>query len=392
MRATVTTSRRLPTTVILLGITSLVTDAGTEMIFPLLPVFLVGTLSASPAYLGLIEGAADAVSSLLKLVAGWISDRVGRRKPLVLFGYGLASLMRPLVGFATAPWHVLAIRVSDRVGKGVRASPRDALIADSVDESNAGRAFGFHQAMDHAGAVVGPLIATGLLAIGITLRHVFLLAIIPGAIATAIVLFVRDSPAPAKPKGERTGFFATLSELPPRLKSYLAILTLFSLGNSSDAFLLLRARDLGVATALIPILWSVFHVAKVGSAFVGGGAADRMPRVRLILLGWVVYAVTYLGFGLATTTWQVWALFIVYGVYYGLTEPVEKAMVRDLAPGELRGGAYGAYNFVIGASALPAGLLTGWLWQAYGPGVALGVGGVVSAVAGALLLVWGAKR
>jgi MFS family permease len=385
-------SRRLPATVILLSLTSLVNDAGTEMIFPLLPVFLVGTLGASPAYLGLIEGAADAVSSLLKLVAGWISDRVGRRKPLVLFGYGLASAVRPLVGFATAPWQVLAIRVSDRVGKGVRASPRDALIADSVDESNAGRAFGFHQAMDHAGAVIGPLVATGLLAVGITLRHVFLLAIIPGAIATVVVLFVRDSPMPETPKGARAGFFATFAKLPPRLKSYLAILTVFSLGNSSDAFLLLRAKDLGVATALLPILWSVFHVAKVGSAFFGGGAADRMPRVRLILIGWGVYAVTYLGFGFAKTTWQVWALFVVYGVYYGLTEPVEKALVRDLAPAELRGGAFGAYNFVVGASALPAGLLTGWLWQAYGPAVALGVGGVVSAVAGAFLLAWGAKR
>jgi MFS family permease len=380
--------RRLPTTVILLGVTSLVTDAGTEMIFPLLPVFLVGTLGATPTYLGLIEGAADAVSSLLKIVAGWISDRVGRRKPLVLFGYGLASAVRPLVGLATAPWQVLAIRVTDRVGKGVRSAPRDALIADAVDDSNAGRAFGFHQAMDHAGAVLGPLLATGLLAVGVTLRHVFLLAVVPGAIATAVVLFVRDSPATQEGEGARPGFFATLAKLPRRLKSYLAILAVFSLGNSSDAFLLLRARDLGVATALIPILWSVFHVAKVGSAFFGGGAADRTPRVWLILIGWVVYAATYAGFAFATKSWHVWMLFVVYGVYYGLTEPVEKALVRDLAPTELRGGAYGAYNFVVGASALPAGLLTGWLWQAFGPAVALGAGGVVATLAGALLLAW----
>jgi MFS family permease len=379
----------LPATVVLLGFTSLFTDVGTEMIFPLLPVFLTEVLEAGPAYLGLVEGAADTVSSLLKLVSGVIADRVARRKPLVLFGYGLASAVRPFVALATHPWHVLAVRVTDRVGKGVRSSPRDALIADAAGD-RAGRAFGFHQAMDHAGAVIGPLLATGLLALRLSVRQVFWAAVLPGAIATALVAAIREprrarAPAPAPATAPAAG-------LPPTLLSYLAILGIFSLGNSSDAFLLLRARTLGLTTAAIPILWSVLNLSKVVWAYVGGDMADRIPRVRLIATGWLIYALVYVGLGAAGASWQVWVLFVVYGIFYGLTEPVEKALVKDLVRPDQRGRAYGAYNFVVGATSLPAGLLTGAVWHAWGPARALELGAALAGAAGIALLGWDAWR
>jgi len=355
------------------------------MIFPLLPVFLA-SLGASPAFLGLIEGLADAVASLLKLLSGYAADRLRRRKPLVLFGYGVASLVRPLVALATSPWHVLAVRVTDRIGKGVRSTPRDALIAASVSHEEAGRAFGFHNAMDHAGAVAGPLLATGLLALGWPLRSVFWVAVIPGIAATITVATVREPPALAPSPAQAA--VKQRAHFPSAVRSYFAILLLFSLGNSSDAFLLLRAKDLGVAVPAIPLLWAIFHVAKLVSSYLGGSWSDRIARPKLITLGWLVYAATYFAFGVATKSWHAWGLFVVYGTYYGLTEPVEKALVKDLVPGEAQGRAYGFYNFIIGISAVPAGLLTGWLWQAHGPSVALSTGAGLAAVASAALMIW----
>lgn len=381
---------RLPTAIILLGFTSLFTDIGTEMIFPLLPVFLTETLKAGPAYLGLIEGAADTVSSLMKLVSGSLSDSLPRRKPLVLFGYALASAARPFVALATHPWHVLAVRVTDRVGKGVRGSPRDALIADAAGD-RAGRAFGFHQAMDNVGAVVGPLLATGLIAMSLSIRSVFWIAVIPGALATALVVFVREpkrpAPHPAKSaKGDTASPFKNR-----RFALYLGVLAVFSLGNSSDAFLLLRARSLGLSTAEIPILWAALNLSKVLWAYLGGHLADRVARARLIAGGWIVYALVYAGLGAASLAWHAWALFVLYGVFYGLTEPVEKALIKDLVLADQRGRAYGAYNFIVGVTSLPAGLLAGALWRAFGPAVALGAGAALSSVAAVLLLIWQAS-
>jgi MFS family permease len=377
----------LPPSVVLLGFTSLFTDVGTEMIFPLLPLFLTETLRAGPAYLGLVEGAADTVSSLLKLASGALADALPRRKPLVLFGYALASAARPFVALATQPWHVLAVRVTDRVGKGVRSSPRDALIADAAGD-RAGRAFGFHQAMDNVGAVVGPLLATGLVALHMSIRNVFWIAVIPGVIATALVALVRErrSGSGAGPRPVSSEASQPLANR--RVVFYLSILAVFSLGNSSDAFLLLRARSLGLSTAEIPILWSALNLSKVVWAYVGGNLADRFSRARLIAGGWVVYAVVYAGLGAATAAWQVWALFVVYGIFYGLTEPVEKALVKDLVREDQRGRAYGAYNFVVGITALPAGLLAGALWRAFGPAIALGAGAALAGVAAVLLLIW----
>jgi MFS family permease len=385
------TRPKLPAAVVALGVTSLLTDVGSEMIFPLLPVF-IASLGASTTFIGLVEGMADAISSVLKLASGYVADRSPRKKPLVLFGYGLATFVRPLVAFATAPWHVLAVRMTDRVGKGIRSAPRDVLVASSVPAEETGRAFGFHRAMDHAGAVVGPLVATALLALGLPLRTIFLATIIPGLLSVAAVMTVRE-PTQATAHERRPHDAAgrtdpTARRLPGNLRAYFAILFLFSLGNSSDAFLLLRARDLGVPIASLPLLWTVFHVTKLVSSYGGGTWSDRIARPKLIVFGWTIYAATYLAFGVASQPWHVWALFIVYGTYYGLTEPAEKALVKDLAPTDLRGRAYGFYNFIVGIAAVPAGLLTGWLWQAWSPRVAFGAGAAIAAVSSLGLVVW----
>ena len=386
---------RLPATVLLLGLTSFLTDVGSEMIFPLLPAF-VAALGASPAFFGLVEGLADAVASLLKLAAGALVDRAPAKKPFVLAGYGLAALVRPLMALATAPWHVLGVRLTDRVGKGIRSAPRDVLLAGAVPASESGRAFGFHRAMDHAGAVVGPLVAAGLLAGGLSARGVFAWAVVPGLLSVVAVLAVRerapagDDGGPAEAPAKAAAPLPT--RLPTRLRVALGIFAVFALGNSSDAFLLLRARELGVSLASLPLLWTVFHVSKLTSSALGGDLSDRVPRARLIVAGWLVYAATYLGFGVATRPWHVWALFVVYGAYYGLTEPAEKALVKDLAPPALRGRAYGLYHFLVGVAAVPAGVLTGALWQDYGPRAALGAGAALAALAAAAMFAWERAR
>lgn len=381
---------RLSPTVILLGVTSFFTDVGSEMIFPLLPLFVADTLGGGPAFLGVIEGAADAVASLLKLFSGRVADRLPRRKPLVILGYSVATLVRPLMAVATAPWHALVVRLLDRTGKGIRSSPRDALIADAAEPGAVGRAFGFHRAMDHAGAVVGPLVATLLVALHVEIRHIFWLAAIPGVLALVALLFVREVPrataAPAEPRSQAK------ATLPSALKVYLGILLLFSIGNSSDAFLLLRARELGIPLALIPALWSVLHVSKLLWSYFGGVWSDRVPRVRLIIAGWIIFAATYLTLGYADRPWHVWSLFVVYGAFSGLSEPAEKALVKDLAPENARGAAFGSYNFIVGVASLPAGILTGWLWSSWGPRVALTTGAIVSLLAALLLMIWEVRR
>jgi len=392
-------------------VTSLFTDVATEMIFPLLPVF-IASLGGGATFLGLIEGLADTTSSLLKLASGYVADRRVGKKPLVLFGYGLATFARPFVALATQPWHVLVVRVTDRIGKGVRSSPRDALIAASVSQAEAGRAFGFHNAMDHTGAVVGPVTATLLLKLGLPLRTVFWVAAVPGLFALAAASLVREPrvadepPGPndagttrAAPSAAPSNAVSSASDapsshspaperLPPALKTYCIILAVFALGGSSDAFLLLRARDLGVAVALLPLLWTAFNASKLVSSYFGGSFSDRAPRVFVIVSGWIVYAATYLAFAFARAPWHAWALFLVYGTYYGLTEPVEKALVRDLTSAELRSRAYGLYNFVVGVCTLPAGLLTGWLWDHVSEFAALATGAALAGAASFALLLW----
>lgn len=372
---------RLPATVIALGFTSFFTDVASEAVFPLLPAFLAA-LGAGPTFLGLLEGVADAVSSLLKYHSGKWADR-GGKKGFVLAGYGLASTVRPLLALVTAPWQVLALRVTDRVGKGLRAAPRDALIAGAVPASQAGRAFGYHVAMDHAGAVVGPLLASGLLLLGFEVRTVFALTLIPGLLAVATLFLVKEPEREALTAAERADVERT--PLPSSLRRLLVLLGLFALGNSSDAFLLLRASELGVATSLLPMAWLLLNLSKMAWSWLGGEWTDRFARPRLILAGWAVYAVSYAALALATQPWHAWVLLGVYGAFAGLTEPAEKALVKELVPRHLHGRAFGLYHAVLGAAAIPAGVLTGVLWQQLGAGAALGVGAAVAAVSAAAL-------
>jgi MFS family permease len=390
-------TRRLPPMVRALALVSLLTDAASEMIYPLLPVFLTTVLGASPAMLGVVEGAAESTASLVKLASGWYSDRMRRYKPLMLIGYTIATLTRPFVSIASSASQVLTLRIVDRIGKGIRGAPRDALLAGSVDASIRGRAFGFHRAADHLGAVIGPLIAWVLLQrLHLELRTVFALSVIPGLLAViTIVVAVREDPrAIAEPRSDRaqldtvTGtalrkqdVAATPARMPRRFWAVLGVLLLFTLGNSSDAFLLLRAQQLGIPIAMLPVLWAVHHMVKSAASVPGGALSDRIGRRTVVLIGWAWYAFVYAGFAFATTAWQAWALFLAYGLYFGLVEGAEKALIADLAPAQRAGTAFGWYNAVIGVAALPASLLLGALWTAHGPAMAFGVGASLAACA-----------
>jgi MFS family permease len=340
------------------------------MIYPLLPLFLSTVLGANASFIGAIEGAAESTAALLKLASGWWSDKLKKRKPLVVWGYGIAALARPFTAIAQSAVQVLAIRVTDRVGKGIRSSPRDALLADSTDAESRGRAFGFHASMDNAGAVLGPLIAFVLLRnFDFSLRSVFWLAAIPGALAfLVLVIAVKDvqhgadentDPA-AKPR------ISVNEKLGRRFWLYLGVVFVFTLGNSTDAFLLLRSNQLGVAVALAPVLWAFFNLIKAALGTWGGSLSDRVGRKPLIVTGWLIYAAVYFGFAIADSQWHAWALFAGYAVFYALTEGTEKALVADLVPNALRGAAFGWFNLAIGLGALPASLIFGAIWDRTG--------------------------
>jgi MFS family permease len=372
---------------------SLFTDASSEAIFPLLPAFLV-SLGASGAFIGLVEGAADLVASVLKIVTGVVADRRARLKPFVLAGYGLSTAVRPLVAFALAPWHVLAVRVLDRVGKGVRTSPRDALIAGVTEPSSRARAFGFHRAMDHAGAVLGTVLGAGLLWLlgareGATpgdaerMRTVFLWAALPGALALATLAFTPEPQArAATPVGQ-----APVGPLPPPLRRALLALTLFAFANATDAFLLVKAARLGASPALAPLLWLTLHLVKAATATAGGRLADRHGRRNALVLGWCVYAVVWGAIGLAASLPVLFALTALYGVTHGLVEGAERALVADLAAAGRRGTAFGAYNLAAGVAALVASVAFGAVWDRFGSVAAFAGSGAVALIAAGALFV-----
>ncbi len=380
--------RKLPATVVALGFVSLFTDISSEMIYPLLPLFLSSVLGAGAVALGVIEGVAESTAALLKVASGIWADRVRRRKPMILAGYGIAGVARPLIGLATVWPFVLGIRFVDRIGKGLRTSPRDALIADVTEATQRGKAYGLQRSMDHAGAVLGPLIAAGLLALeGVTLRHVFLLAAIPAAIVIVILIAsVHEPDAPQRGTPEPLALRAHWNDLGHKFKVLLLALLVFTLGNSTDAFLLLRLSDAGVPAALVAVLWSLHHVVKMITAYLGGPLSDKLGRRPLVLSGWVVYAVVYLAFAAVNHSGALIAVFLAYGIYFGLSEPSEKAWVADLVPDSLRGTAYGYYNGVIGIGALPASLVFGFLWHTWGKAAAFGTGAALAALASVLLL------
>lgn len=376
----------LSRTIFFLGWVSFFTDVSSEMIYPLLPVFLTSVLGMRTTFVGLVEGVAEATASLFKLISGWLSDRLGKRKTLVVFGYTLSSVIRPLVAAATMGWHVLLIRFLDRVGKGIRTSPRDALIADLSLDQEHGKAFGFQRALDHAGAVIGPLIAFLLLTyITQEYRTIFWLAFIPGVVALIILIRGVSEKKPTYTGSVSPKIRLSLKPFDLRFKFFLFIIVIFSLGNSSDAFLILKAKDAGVPVTLLPILWMVLHLSKSLSATPGGILSDRLGRKGVLIAGWLLYSGVYWAFAWADAPMTIWLLFGIYGLFYGLTEGGERALVADLVPANLRGTAYGLYNFTIGISTLPASLLMGLFWETFSPKVAFGCGATLALISALLL-------
>jgi MFS family permease len=360
----------------LLGWVSFFTDTASEMVYPLLPLFLTRTLSAGAMSLGVIEGVAEAANSLLKIVSGWITDRWGEPKKLVLAGYGLSSAIRPLIALATNWIQVLALRFGDRLGKGIRTSPRDVMLARFAPRDRRGLVFGFHRAMDHAGAVTGPLIASAYLYFHPdAYRALFAWTLVPGIIVVLIILRVPEAAPPAPDPASGKHVLASARDLPPSFYRAVFVIT----------FLLLRLGDLGVTQFWIPLLWSALHVVKVVSSLAGGTLSDRFGRRTLIALGWIVYALVYAGFGSFDDRTTVVALFLFYGLYFGLTEGVQNAWVADMAPIDRRGLAFGIYNGALGFGGLAASLLSGYLWTRVSPHAAFLTGGGLALGATVLL-------
>jgi MFS family permease len=386
----------LSSNVLALSAVSLLNDTSSEIIYPLLPTFLALTLGASPFAIGLIEGIAESVASLLKLFSGYVSDKFGNRKLPVFIGYAFAALTRPFLSFVTTWPQVLFVRTADRVGKGIRGSPRDALIASSTPVERRGFAFGFNRAADNMGAVLGPIIAF-LLLYFIAVNHesptareyqqVFLYASIPVVFGLlVIVFFVREKEADKPANGSREPVKLSLRGFDSTFKWYLGVLALFTLSNSTDAFLLLRAQQAGIDPPLLPLLWMVLNISKVLSSLAFGHMSDRVGRRVLIVSGWAVYALVYAGFAFVSSPWQAWTLFIIYGTYFGLTEGNEKALVADMVGDEKRGTAFGFYNLAYGITVLPASILFGLVWTEYGASAAFLASASVSIIAAVLFL------
>ena len=380
------------------GFVSFFTDMGSEIIYPILPIFLT-QLGASRTMIGAIEGMAEGLPALIKLVAGSLSDRVRDRKWLVLIGYALSTLFKPLIALAHSAGFVFLVRLLDRVGKGIRTAPRDALIADYCEPSNRGHAFGFQRGMDHAGAMLGGLLGFGLLLLlGSNLpsmRQVIGWSFIPGILSVLVIIFfIHDKPdraigfKEAAPASKRNPFEG-VGSLPRNYFIYVSVASIFALANSSDVFLLLRAQSLGIQVAIIPLIWAFLHLVKSTTSIWGGKLSDRIGRLPVLVMGWGLYGVVYAGFAFIHSPMAVWVLFFVYGLFYGLTEGASKAVIADMIPAGQRGAAFGFWGMLEGLLLLAASLLTGWLWDRTGsPTVPLVLSGGLSLLAALFLLIW----
>jgi MFS family permease len=377
----------LPRTVWLIGLISFVNDSASEMLYPLMPLYLASVLMAGPKALGIIEGVAEATSSIFKLVSGIIVDRTKKTKPWIVYGYLLAGIGRPLIAFASSWLWVLCIRFTDRLGKGLRSSPRDALLAESVPASLRGITFGLHRSMDNAGAVVGPLLAFFLLSAGIPLRDIFLWAALPAVITVVLALNLKE-PA-TKEIAENSSFSWNLKLMPSEFKRYLLVVSLFALSNSSDMFLLLRAREIGVPQEQIPLLWASISLITTLFGTPLSALSDRFSRKYFIFVSWGVFAFFYSAMGYVDLTISMlYGLFVLYGLFKAATEGVEKALVADLAPAGLMGTAFGWFNLASGLMLLPASIVFGYLYEKEGPTSAFLFSGICSTLAAILLATW----
>ena len=379
--------RRYPKTVVKVGLLSLFTDMSSEMIFPLLPVFLATLPGGGPFVLGVIEGIAESTASFLKLVSGLWTDRIRKRTPFVIFGYGLAGCVRPLIGFAAVWPVVLILRFMDRVGKGLRSSPRDALIADSVPPERRGAAFALQRIMDHSGAVAGPVVASVLMKfLGFSIRQVILFAAIPSVIVIAILSTLKEPSQSSLPQKQSSRDDQPVMSRDFRL--LLAAVFVFTLGNSTDAFILLRLSNAGMAVYNVALLWALHHVMKIAGAWVGGRFSDKLGRKTLVFAGFGLYALIYLAFGVIGSWQMLTAVFILYGASIGILEPTERAWVSDLARLDRRGSAFGFYHAVKGFGALPASLIFGILWSRFGQATAFLTGaGLALAASGIVVMI-----
>ncbi|WP_320047103.1 MFS transporter [uncultured Ilyobacter sp.] len=367
--------KKIGKTVIVLGFVSLLNDISSEMIYPVLPVFLTAVLGATPIQLGIIEGIAETASSLLKLFFGYYSDRIKKKKPFIIYGYGIAAFSRILIAMSRTWYFVLGCRFIDRAGKGMRTAPRDALISTSASRENIGKAFGFHRSMDHTGALLGPIIAFGILYLTKdNYRFLFFTAGMIGLLSVIVAAFflkekktsedVKTDPVKIDFRYFQKNFYI-----------FMGSILIFTLGNSSDAFLLLKAKNSGVPVAFLPILWSVLHLSKSLFSIIGGNISDIIPRKKVVQLGWLIYVGVYYAFGVFDDLYIIWVIFVFYGIYFGFTEGTQKAMVADMINREeYRGSAYGIYNFVIGIGSLPASIIFGLIWNIYGSSTAFFTG------------------
>ncbi|MGB8251779.1 MAG: MFS transporter [Anaerolineaceae bacterium] len=392
--------KQLPRNVWAVGFTSLFMDVSSEMVLNILPLFLANVLGVKTNIIGLIEGVAEATSSILKLFSGWLSDKLGGRKWLAVAGYGLSAISKPFFYIANSWGLIAGVRWADRAGKGIRTAPRDALVADSVTRETRGLAFGFNRAMDKAGAFIGLLIAALVVWLAqantldlsrSTFQTIVLISLVPAFLA---VLSLAIGAKDVAVKGQREAPKFSLRSMGKPFSIFLVIVSVFTLGNSSDSFLVLRAQNLGISVTGILVMLAVYNLVVTLVATPAGSLSDRIGRRRLIIGGWLVYATIYFGFALAQSAWQVWLLYMTYGLYFGMAFGTANAMVADLVPENLRGTAYGTYNAVIGLLAFPSSLIAGILWQGvgswqgFGPSAPFFFGSALALIAAILMFFW----
>jgi MFS family permease len=370
------------------GLVSFFMDVSSEMIYPLVPLFLANVLGVNKSVIGLIEGIAESTASLLKVFSGWFSDKIGNRKWLMAAGYGISTMSRPFVAMAIGWEYVMGSRFIDRFGKGVRTAPRDAIIAESTDKAYLGRAFGFHRALDTMGAVVGPALAFFLLGIfSNDYRKIFWLSMVPGIIAVILIIFFITEKK--KAAGIRAGRpKLTMQHFDLRFKFFVAIAGLFAIGNSSDVFLILRAQQVGISTVMIPVVYLLFNFVYSLSSVPAGIAADRYGRKRVILLGFILFAILYYGFAVASSARSVWILFGFYGLFMGLTEGIQKAFLSTIIPADFKATAFGVFNTVVGLAMLPASIIGGWLWDHVSPSATFYFGAITAVLSATLFVVF----